>query len=125
MPKNDYEAGVAIEFSYRCSGNAGTANPVATVLDETGAVHELLAVGTGIEVAHGRTFQVTFIPDNIGTWIVNVVDDNGGDVSKSFGVATHSMAWIVDQISNISAALAVLIDAVAEIPGSGGGAHIG
>ena len=124
MPRNDYAAGVPVEFTYRCSGSAATAAPTAAVLDETGAVHSTLTVGAGIELKHGRTFMITFTPDEIGTWIVNVTDSNNGDASSTFGVATRSMAWVVDQLESLSVAMTVLVDAVAELD-SGGGAHIG
>ncbi|MBW2636061.1 MAG: hypothetical protein JRC86_00800 [Deltaproteobacteria bacterium] len=126
MPKNDYAAGESIEFSYRCSGDHATANPVATVLDEIGGVFATLTVGSGVEHKHGKTFLVSFVPDEIGTWLVNVVDDHGGDSSKSFGVATHSMAWVVSQLEVINTSLTTLVGVTAALASNdGGGAHIG
>ena len=132
MPRHgDLNVGEPIVMSYRCSGNPTTADPTAVVLDEGGALFATLTVGSGIEyTGQGRTYKATFTPDEIGDWVINITDSNGGDASKSYAVNTHGLGYVVEKMAMLEQALAdlalILQGLENEVANSGdGGSSIG
>jgi hypothetical protein len=100
-----WKVGDTIPFRVRISGNPATDNPTATVRDETDTIEGIpLTLGAGLtQVGSTRIVKGSFVPDAVGAWSVQVVDDTGLDVVKQFAVGISSIQSIVAGVATIEA----------------------
>lgn len=121
-----YEVDSVIEFKYRCNGDQSTANPVAEVLDEAGAV-DAQSPAILTQIGTTKLWKGSFTPDEVGVWAVHITDDNGGDVVRDFSVGTFGVGTGLQTI----AAGVVVIDGkidgletkIDNLAADSGGAH--
>lgn len=127
--------GDTIPFRVRTNGDPAADNPTATVYDEGDVpVVPDLTLGSGLtQVGSTKIVVGSFVPDAVGQWSVNIVDDAGMDQIKEFIVRGDSIESIGSGLTNVTAGVATIdgkVDAQdlvlqAILANTTGGGHFG
>ncbi len=127
--------GDTIPFRVRTNGDPAADNPTATVYDEANvALVPDLTIGSGLtQVGTTKIVVGSFVPDTVGQWSVNIVDDAGMDQVKEFIVRSDSIESIGGGLQTVTAGVATIdgkVDAqdivlAAILANTTGGGHFG